>query len=63
MNWDEDPWRLAETPQSHEIAMKQASEMTDDELEARIRELDTALGHPLLELKPISSPSRFSEPC
>ena len=37
-------WR--ETPQSHEIAMKKASEMTDEELEDRIRQLDTALGRP-----------------
>jgi hypothetical protein len=48
-------WR--ETPQSHEISMKKASEMTDDELMARIFELDTVLGHPLLELKP-ALPSR-----
>jgi hypothetical protein len=43
-------WR--EAPQAHEIALKKASEMTDEELEARIRELDSALGRPLLELKP-----------
>ncbi|MCB1501209.1 MAG: hypothetical protein KDK07_15720 [Bauldia sp.] len=43
-------WR--EAPQAHEVSMKTASEMTDAELEARIRELDTALGRPLLELKP-----------
>jgi hypothetical protein len=41
-----------ESPQAHEIAMKSASEMTDEELEARIREPDTALGRPLLEWKP-----------
>jgi hypothetical protein len=44
-------WR--EALQSHEIAMKPASEMTNEELEARIRELDTALGRPLLQLKPV----------
>jgi hypothetical protein len=44
-------WR--EAPQAHEIAMKKASEMTDEELEARIRELDTALGRQVLELNPV----------
>ena len=44
-------WR--EAPQTHEIAMKKASEMTDEELEARIRELDTALGRQVLELNPV----------
>jgi hypothetical protein len=44
-------WR--EAPQSHEVAFKPASEMTDAELEARIRELDMKLGRPLLELKAI----------
>jgi hypothetical protein len=43
-------WR--ETPQSHEIAIKPASEMTDAELEARIREIDVTLGRPMIELKP-----------
>ena len=43
-------WR--ETPQAHEVAFKPASEMTDAELEARIRELDTALGRPIIELQP-----------
>ena len=43
-------WR--ETPQSHEIAMKKASEMTDEELEARIREMDAQV-RPMLELKPV----------
>jgi hypothetical protein len=43
-------WR--ETPQSHEVAMKPTSEMTDEELEARIRQLDSALGRPMLEWKP-----------
>jgi hypothetical protein len=43
-------WR--EAPQTHEMAMKPASEMTDEELEARIRELDTALGRPMIESKP-----------
>lgn len=42
-------WR--EAPQSHEIALKPASEMTDAELEARIRELDIQV-RPMLELKP-----------
>ena len=43
-------WR--ETPQAHEVSMKPASEMTDAELEARIRELDGLCGRPLLDLKP-----------
>jgi hypothetical protein len=42
-------WR--EAPQSHELAFKPASEMTDEELEARIRELDRQV-RPMLELKP-----------
>jgi hypothetical protein len=42
-------WR--EAPQSHEIAMKTASEMTDEELEARIRELVS--GPPLIDLRPV----------
>jgi hypothetical protein len=42
-------WR--EAPQSHEIAVKPASEMTDEELEARIRELDVQ-ARPMPELKP-----------
>jgi hypothetical protein len=40
-------WR--ETPQAHEVAFKPAREMTDAELEARIRELDVQV-RPLLEL-------------
>ena len=32
--------------------MMRASEMTDAELEARIRELDGLCGRPLLDLKP-----------
>lgn len=43
-------WR--EAPQSHEVAIKPASEMTDEELLARIRELDVHVG-PLLDLKPV----------
>lgn len=43
-------WR--EAPQSHEVAFKPASEMTDEELEARIRALDGELGRPMLELRP-----------
>ena len=43
-------WR--ETPQAHEIAIEPASEMTDAELEARIRELDVHV-RPMLELKPL----------
>ena len=35
-----------------EIAVKTASEMTDEELEARIRELDAQV-RPMLELKPV----------
>jgi hypothetical protein len=42
-------WR--ETPQAHEIAVKKASEVTDEELEARIRELDAQF-RPLIDLKP-----------
>ncbi|MCB1499221.1 MAG: hypothetical protein KDK07_05440 [Bauldia sp.] len=42
-------WR--EAPQAHEVSMKTASEMTDEELEARIRELDAMCGRPLLEMK------------
>lgn len=42
-------WR--EAPQSHEVAFKPASEMTDEELEARIRELDRQV-RPMLELRP-----------
>jgi hypothetical protein len=43
-------WR--EAPQVHEVSMKPASEMTDAELDARIRELDAVCGRPLLELRP-----------
>lgn len=43
-------WR--ETPQSHAIAVKRASEMTDEELEARIRELKVQV-RPMLDLKPM----------
>jgi hypothetical protein len=43
-------WR--ESPQSHEIAVKPASEMTDEELLARIRELDVHV-RPLIDLKPV----------
>jgi len=45
-------WR--ETPQSHEIAVKPATRMTDEELEARIRELDVALGPPMIDLRPVA---------
>ena len=41
-------WR--EAAQTHEVAFKPASEMTDEELEARIRELDLQV-RPMLELK------------
>jgi hypothetical protein len=41
-------WR--ETPQSHEIAVTDVSQMTDEELIARIRILDQELA-PYLELK------------
>ena len=44
-------WR--EAPQSHETAVKDVREMTDEELEARIRDLGGQLG-PLLELTPTS---------
>ena len=43
-------WR--ETPQAHEVSMKPPSEMTDAELEARIRELG-AQARPLIELTPV----------
>jgi hypothetical protein len=43
-------WR--EAPLSHEIAVKPASEMSDAEFEARIRELDVHVT-PLLELRPV----------
>jgi hypothetical protein len=42
-------WR--EAPQAHEVAFKPASEMTDEELEARIRDLDRQV-RPSLQLKP-----------
>ena len=42
-----------ETPQTHEIALKPASQMTDEELEARIRELDWQV-RPILDLKPVA---------
>ena len=42
-------WR--EAPQTHEVAYRNATEMTDEELIARIRELDP-LVRPLLDLKP-----------
>lgn len=46
-------------PQTHEIAVTPASEMSDGELEARIRELDRDV-RPLLDLKPVSrSQSEF----
>ena len=41
-------WR--EAPQSHEIAVKTPIEMTDEELDARIRELVRELGLPMLEM-------------
>jgi hypothetical protein len=34
------------------VAVKQASEMTDEELEARIEELDARI-RPMLEMKPV----------
>ena len=43
-------WR--EAPQTHEIAVKPASQMTDEELEARIRDLDMQV-RPMLDLKPV----------
>ncbi|MDQ1249753.1 MAG: hypothetical protein QG597_4129 [Actinomycetota bacterium] len=43
-------WR--EAPQTHEVAFKPTSEMTDEELEARIRELGRDVS-PLLDLKPV----------
>jgi len=43
-------WR--EAPQTHEIAVKPASQMTDEELEARIRDLDVQI-RPMLDLKPV----------
>ena len=43
-------WR--EPPQTHEIAVKPASQMTDEELEARIRDLDMQV-RPMLDLKPV----------
>jgi len=43
-------WR--EAPQSHEIAVKPASQMIDEELEARIRDLDRQV-RPMLDLKPV----------
>ena len=42
-------WR--EAPQTHEIAVRPASQMTDEELEARIRELDRDV-RPLLDSSP-----------
>jgi hypothetical protein len=42
-------WR--ETLQTHEVAFKPASEMTDEQLEARIREIDAQV-RPMLEWKP-----------
>ena len=44
-------WR--EAPQSHEVAVKDVTEMSDEELIARIRELDKEIG-PMLEMKPIT---------
>ncbi|SDB58421.1 hypothetical protein SAMN02982931_04673, partial [Bauldia litoralis] len=40
-------WR--ETPQVHEVAVRDVTAMTDEELIARIRVLDDAIG-PMLEL-------------
>lgn len=45
-------WR--EAPQAHEVAYKDAAEMTDEELIARIRELDVQV-RPLIELKPMEN--------
>lgn len=41
-------WR--ESPQAHEVAVKNATDMTDDELIARIRMLDDQIG-PMIELR------------
>ena len=43
-------WR--ETPQVHEVAVRDVTAMTDDELIARIRVLDQAIG-PIIELRPL----------
>jgi hypothetical protein len=48
-------WR--ESPQSHEIAVNNASERSDEELEARIRELDAQF-RPIIDLDPTSKPAR-----
>lgn len=45
-------WR--ETPQTHEIAVGKFDQMTEEELIARIRELDAQV-RPLIDLKPIES--------
>jgi hypothetical protein len=45
-------WR--EAPQTHEIAVNKYDQMTDEELIARIRELDAQVG-PLIELKPVEA--------
>ena len=41
-------WR--EAPQSHEVAVRDVTAMTDGELVARIRVLDEAIG-PMIELE------------
>ena len=43
-------WR--ETPQAHEVAVRDVTTMTDDELIARIRVLDDAIG-PMIDLRPL----------
>jgi hypothetical protein len=48
-----------EAPQAHKVAFKPASEMTDEELEARIRELDRQV-RPMLELRPAPTPGARS---
>jgi hypothetical protein len=53
-------WR--EAPQTHEIAVNRFDQMTEDELIARIRELDAQV-RPYLELKPveINKPLTFAK--
>jgi hypothetical protein len=48
---DEDPRRLAGSAADSRARHEAGGEMTDEELEDRIRLLDAALGRPMLEWK------------
>ena len=43
-------WR--ETPQAHQVEVRDVTEMSDEDLLARIRVLDNAIG-PMIDLRPL----------